>query len=67
MTESPERLVVKRQSLIPFPRTGKRSGGELDQVAGESLKYSPSPHPQISSVPEPPDLSISRSHNVLIS
>lgn len=32
VTESPERLVVKRQSLIPFPRTGKRSGGELDQV-----------------------------------
>ena len=48
MTESPERLVVKRQSLIPFPRTGKRSGGELDQVAGESHKHSPSPHPLIS-------------------
>ena len=67
VTESPERLVIKRQSLIPFQRTGKRSGGELDQVAAESLKYSPSPHPLKASTQEPPDLSISRSHNVLIS
>ena len=42
-TTAPEWRVEKRQSLIPFPRTGKRSGGmtmapgELDQVSTARL------------------------------
>ena len=28
----PGRSLVKRQSLIPFPRTGKRSAGEQNQI-----------------------------------
>ena len=59
-TEAPELGIMKRQSLIPFPRTGKRSGttepgnGENDQIymygvanheEGDDLEAEPEPEP----------------------
>ena len=59
-TEAPELSVKKRQSLIPFPRTGKRSGTtepgnrENDQIymyevasdeEGDDLEAEPEPEP----------------------
>ena len=59
-TEAPELNVMKRQSLIPFPRTGKRSGTtepgnrENDQIymyevasdeEGDDLEAEPEPEP----------------------
>ena len=63
VTESPERLVVKRQSLIPFPRTGKRSGGELDQVAERVINNH---HLLITWSPQPQNLLISQSPDVIM-
>ena len=60
-THAPEMMVRKRQSLIPFPRTGKRSGStessnrELNQVYVYDSPQEDDEDPETEPEPEPED------------